>query len=157
MTIQTNKLAETADHRAYAMRQLQIAIEKDADAPAAAAQHERQALMALKLERIPTAHESLDSWKSDAETADLLTALKAQTERACRFNCDAESGCDCPAHITYRAALRRREAPPLTNCGTDDTTDQAQVSTGQALNRDRLSDKSADTLRREAPPEPEQC
>ena len=36
--------------------------------------------------------------------AALEGALQRQTERACRFNCDAEdSACKCPAHMAYRA------------------------------------------------------
>ena len=42
---------------------------------------------------------------ADATLQGLREALTANTERACRFNCDAESACGCPAHQTYRAAL----------------------------------------------------
>lgn len=38
----------------------------------------------------------------------LERALTKQTERACRFNADAESACQCPAHETYREAAKRR-------------------------------------------------
>lgn len=40
-----------------------------------------------------------------ADAARLIAeqALRRQTERACKFNCDAESACECPAHVAYRA------------------------------------------------------
>ena len=31
--------------------------------------------------------------------------LRARVEQRCHFNCDAESNCNCPAHIGYRLAL----------------------------------------------------
>lgn len=37
----------------------------------------------------------------------LQQALAANTERACKFNCDAESACTCPAHAEYRKAVRQ--------------------------------------------------
>jgi hypothetical protein len=46
--------------------------------------------------------------QAQAENARLREALTEQTERACRFNCDAESACECPAHQDYRAALGRK-------------------------------------------------
>lgn len=73
--------AVPVDHRVYAIRQLQIAIEKDADAPASAAMHERQALMALRLERVPHPHETLDSWKEESGPVDLREALKTLSEQ----------------------------------------------------------------------------
>lgn len=45
------------DHRAYAIRQLQVALEKAEDAPVAAQGHEDMAALALRLQRVPTAAE----------------------------------------------------------------------------------------------------
>ncbi len=48
------------------------------------------------------------------ETGDAIAGLEGllvkQAERACNFNADAEAGCTCPAHITYRqsAAILKR-------------------------------------------------
>lgn len=52
------------DYVAYALKQLQVAVDKQDDAPASAAMHERQALFALAKKRIPTVRESLNSWES---------------------------------------------------------------------------------------------
>ena len=40
-----------------------------------------------------------------AERDRLKAALREQTERACIFDCGAESRCSCPAHYTYHMAL----------------------------------------------------
>ncbi len=41
----------------------------------------------------------------EAERDRLLDVLAHWAERHCSFNCDADSGCDCRAHASYRAAL----------------------------------------------------
>ncbi len=51
---------------------------------------------------------------AEQSRAALRTALETQTERACRFNCDAESSCNCPAHQTLRAALLAAQATQTT-------------------------------------------
>ena len=44
--------------------------------------------------------------------------------RLCKFNCDAESDCTCPAHELYRLALLEGEgAPPCVKCGTHVSVD----------------------------------
>ena len=50
------------DYLRYAAGQLMAAMDKRADAPASSAHHERSALLALQLERIPTLQEWNDSW-----------------------------------------------------------------------------------------------
>ena len=44
---------------------------------------------------------------SEAREMALTTALQNQTKRACMFNCDAVSGCECIAHMLYREATCR--------------------------------------------------
>src|SRR5689334_15345571 len=42
---------------------------------------------------------------SEAPVTPAVSPLSALVEKACRFNCDAESSCTCYAHELYRAAL----------------------------------------------------
>ena len=44
----------------------------------------------------------------------VIAEMHKLVEIGCRFNCDAESACNCSAHLAYRrglAALSRSEAP----------------------------------------------
>lgn len=62
----------------YAIKQLDIARLKHEDAPAASASHERMALLALRLERIPTHAEHDASWSAaeSRSTLDVKTLTK---------------------------------------------------------------------------------
>lgn len=52
---------------------------------------------------------------SESSREALRTALETQTERACRFNADTDAPtCNCPAHVTYRAALLAAQARETT-------------------------------------------
>jgi hypothetical protein len=78
----------TPDYLSYAISQLQAAKRKEEDAPASAASHERMALLALQLERVPTGAEHDASWRegsvplaaspSDPALVSTLTALVTQ-------------------------------------------------------------------------------
>lgn len=43
-----------------------------------------------------------DSAMTPDDRSRLAALLSQLVEQACKFNCDAESGCSCPAHLTYR-------------------------------------------------------
>lgn len=63
-TVSTETLPSGAlDYLEYAKLHISIALLKREDAPMSAMQHERQARLALQLERVPTAKEALD-WES---------------------------------------------------------------------------------------------
>ena len=38
-------------------------------------------------------------------------ALEQAVERECHFNCDAESSCQCAAHVMYHVALKALAHP----------------------------------------------